>query len=821
MAKFFIDRPVFAWVISLFIMLAGLLAIFRLPIAQYPSIAPPSVVVSAVYPGATADILDESVTSLIEQELNGAEGLIYMESQSQSNGASRVTAYFQPGTNPELATVDVQNRIKRVESRLPSAVTQQGVQVNKATSNFLMMVSLISIDGSWDNVALGDYLSRNVLNEIRRIPGVGEARLFGTEQAMRVWIDPDKLQSFALTPGDVSAAIRTQNAQVASGSLGGLPSPSHQSMAPSVVVTGQLGTPEEFGSILLRANPDGSVVQLRDVARVEGGGQEYQYAARINGQTTSAIGVMLSPTGNALATAKAVKALMEDLSVYFPAGIAHDYPYDSSLFVEISITNVVFTLLEAIVLVFLVMYLFMQNWRATLIPTLAVPVALLGTFATMLALGFSINTLTLFGMVLAIGILVDDAIVVVENVERIMYEEGLSPRDATRKAMGQITGAIIGITLVLIAVFIPMAFFAGSVGAIYRQFSLALATSIFFSAIMALSLTPALCATLLKPVKAGENLEKNGFFGWFNRAFARTTDRYQGWVARMLRRTGRYMIVYAAIVGGLGLLYMQLPSSFLPTEDQGYLLTNIQLPAGASGHRTLEVVKDVEDFYLNHPGVDRMVAITGFSFTGSGQNAGVSFIKLKDWGERSKDQSASAIAAEAMEAFSQIRDAIVFALVPPPIPELGTATGFSFRLQDRGSLNHAALAAANEQLLEMAGQSPVLAGVRPEGLDDAPQLELQIDREKASALGVSFADINSALSTALGSAYVKDRKSTRLNSSHVAISYAVFCLKQKRTIESPPLLHSIKLSAAQWPPTTTIDYRSCSAHDQQFDSEAV
>jgi len=756
MARFFIDRPVFAWVISLFIMLAGALSIARLPVSQYPSIAPPSVVISAVYPGATAKVLDESVTSLIEQELNGAEGLIYVESQSQSNGAAQITAYFQPGTDPELATVDVQNRMKRVESRLPAAVKQQGVQVNKATSNFLMLVSLYSPDGSRTDVELGDYLSRNVINEIRRIPGVGEARLFGTEQAMRVWIDPDKLVGLDLTPADVTAAIQAQNAQVSSGSLGTLPAPSTQAISNSVVVTGQLGSPEEFGEILLRANPDGSVVRLRDVAQIEVGAQDYQYSARLNGEPTAAIGVMLSPTGNALQTATAVKAKLDELSKYFPAGMAYDVPYDTSRFVDISIFNVVKTLVEAVALVFVVMYLFMQNWRATLIPTIAVPVALLGTFATMLALGFSINVLTLFGMVLAIGILVDDAIVVVENVERIMHEEGLSPREATRKAMGQITGAIVGITLVLIAVFIPMAFFAGSVGAIYRQFSLSLAASIFFSAIMALSLTPALCASLLKPVAKGHNLEKKGFFGAFNRVFTRSTERYQGSVASILKRSGRYLAIYAVIVAALGVLYVRLPSAFLPTEDQGVLLNNIQLPPGASANRTLEVIKQVEDFYLNHPGVAKMVAVSGFSFMGSGQNAAVSFVTLKDWSERDASQSATAIAGQAMGAFSRIRDAIVFALVPPPIPELGTATGFSFRLQDRGGLGYDALIAARNQLLGMAAQSPVLAAVRPEGMPDAPQLELKIDRKKASALGVSFADINSALSTALGSSYVND-----------------------------------------------------------------
>jgi multidrug efflux pump len=756
MADFFIDRPVFAWVISLFIMLAGALSIFRLPIAQYPSIAPPSVVITATYPGATAAVLDESVTSLIEEELNGAEGLIYIESQSQANGIAQITAYFETGTNPDLAAVDVQNRLKRVEARLPAAVTQQGVQVNKATSNFLLIASLVSTDGRLDPIALGDYISRNVLDEILRVPGVGDARLFGTEQAMRVWIDPVKLVGLELTPADITAAIRGQNAQVTSGTLGDRPNLDDQATANGVVITGQLNTPEEFGNILLRANPDGSVVRLRDVARIEIGGQTYAFSARLNGKPTSVFGVLLSPNANALATAKGVKTRFAELSAHFPEGVAYDFPFDSSRFVEISIKGVVETLLEAIVLVVLVMFLFMQNWRATLIPAIAVPVALMGAFATMLALGFSINVLTMFGLVLAIGILVDDAIVVVENVERIMSEEGLPAREATHKAMGQITGAIVGITLVLTSVFIPMAFFSGSVGAIYRQFSLSLAASMIFSAIMALSLTPALCAALLKPIEPGHNLRKRGFFGWFNRGFNHTTQRYQGSVARILRRTGRFMLIYAVIIACAAFLYLRLPSAFLPTEDQGVLLTNIQLPADASSNRTAEVVEKVEQFYLQHPAVEKMVSVTGFSFVGSGQNAAVAFITLKDWAERGSKESAQAIAAQANATLSQIRDAIVFALIPPPIPELGTATGFNFRLQDRGGLGHQALTNARNQLLGMAAKNPVLAGVRPEGLEDSPQLELLIDREKASALGVSFADLNNLVSTALGSTYVND-----------------------------------------------------------------
>jgi multidrug efflux pump len=756
MAKFFIDRPVFAWVIALFILLAGALSVTRLPISQYPTIAPPAVVINAMYPGATTQTIDESIISLIEQEMNGADGLQYIESQSQANGQAQVTVTFQPGTNPDLAAVDVQNRLKRVEARLPQSVTQQGVTVTKARNNFLLFTTLSSTDGRLDPIALGDYLSRNVLNELKRVPGVGQAQLFGTERAMRIWIDPAKLVGLKLTPADVTAAVRAQNAQVASGTLGELPNPTSQQITAPIVVTGQLSTPEEFGNIVLRANPDGSTVRLRDVARIEIGGQAYATSARLNGKPTAAIGVQLSPTANALATAKAVRARMEELSKYFPAGVKYDVPYDTSHFVQISIEEVVKTLLEAIALVFIVMFLFLQNIRYTLIPTIVVPVALMGTFASMMLFGFSINVLTMFGMVLAIGMLVDDAIVVVENVERIMTEEGLSPRDATRKAMSQITGAIVGITLVLIAVLIPMAFFGGAVGAIYRQFSLSMVSSMIFSSFMALTLTPALCATLLKPVEAGHHHEKKGFFGWFNRSFHRTATGYQSLIARMIRKTGRYMIVFAVIVACVGLLYSRLPSAFLPQEDQGYIVTNIQLPPGASTNRTMEVIEQVEQYFLKQPGVERIVAVAGFSFSGQGQNAALAFVPLKDWSVRDADQSASAIAGRAFGAFMQIKDAIVFPLVPPPIPELGNATGFTLRLQDRAGLGHDALLGARNQLLGMVAKSPILAGVRPEGLEDAGQLQLNIDRDKANALGVSYGEINSTLSTALGSAYVND-----------------------------------------------------------------
>jgi len=756
MGKFFIDRPVFAWVLAIFILLGGALSITQLPVAQYPSIAPPTIVVNATYPGATAQTLDDSVTSLIEQEMNGADGLQYIESQSQANGSVAITVTFTPETNADLAAVDVQNRLKRVEARLPAAVTQQGVQVTKSRSNFLMFIGLSSSDGKLDPIALGDYLSRNVVNEIKRVPGVGQAQLFGTERAMRIWIDPARLVGLNLTPADVTAAITAQNALVAGGTIGDLPSPGTQQISATVVVTGQLNTVEQFGNIQLRANADGSVVRLRDVARIEIGGQSYATAGRLDGKPTSFVGVQLSPTANALGTATAVHAKMAELSKYFPAGVTYTIPYDTSKFVKISIEEVVKTLVEAIVLVFLVMYLFLQNIRYTLIPTVVVPVALMGTFATLLLFGFSINVLTMFGMVLAIGILIDDAIVVVENVERIMSEEGLSPRDATRKAMGQITGALIGITLVLIAVFIPMAFFSGAVGAIYRQFSLSMVASMVFSVLMAFTLTPALCATILKPVEAGHHHEKKGFFGWFNRKFNATTNSYQGFIAKMLGKTGRYLLIYGAILVCVGLLYARLPASFLPAEDQGYIVTNVQLPSGASTNRTLEVIKQIENYYAKLPGVANVVAITGFSFSGNGQNAGLVFTPLKDWSERGPDQSADAIAGKAFGVFSQIKDAIIYPLNPPPIPELGNATGFTFRLQDRAGVGHAALTAARNQMLGMASQSKILAGVRPEGLEDAPQLQLDIDRDKANALGVSFNAINSALSTALGSSYVND-----------------------------------------------------------------
>ncbi|WP_248765095.1 efflux RND transporter permease subunit [Pseudomonas protegens] len=755
MPQFFIDRPVFAWVVAFFILLAGALAIPQLPVAQYPTVAPPQIEIYAAYPGASAQTLDESVVSLIEQELNGADHLLYFSSQS-SLGSATITATFQPGTNPELAQVDVQNRLKAVEPRLPQAVTQQGLQVEKVSAGFLLLITLTSSDGRLNDVALADYLARNVMNEIRRLDGVGKAQLYGAERAMRIWLDPQKLIGFNLTPADVNAAVAAQNAQVPAGSIGDLPNPASQEITATILVKGQLSSPEEFADIVLRANPDGSTVRIGDVARVEVGSQEYQYGTRLNGKPSTAVGVQLSPGANALNTATLIRAKMDELSRYFPAGVEYKIPYDTSPFVKVSITKVLYTLAEAMVLVFLVMFLFLQNIRYTLIPTLVVPVALMGTFATMLALGFSINVLTMFGMVLAIGILVDDAIVVVENVERIMATEGLSPKEATRKAMQQITGAIIGITLVLVAVFIPMAFMPGSVGVIYQQFSLSMATSILFSAFLALTLTPALCATLLKPIAAGEHHERTGFFGWFNRRFERLSDSYQGGVTYALKRTGRYLLIYLALLAIMALLFSRLPSSFLPVEDQGYTITDIQLPPGASQNRTIKVVEQIEAHNASEPGVGDSTIILGFSFSGNGQNAALAFTTLKDWSQRGSEDSAMSIAERANAALGAIKDAVVYAVLPPPIDGLGTSSGFEFRLQDRGGVGHAALMQARDELLKATEKSPILANVRESALAEAPQVQLEVDRKQANALGVSFADIGSLLSTALGSSYIND-----------------------------------------------------------------
>jgi multidrug efflux pump len=758
MAQFFINRPIFAWVIALFILVIGGVAVTQLPVAQYPPVAPPAISLSVTYPGASAQTLEDAVISIIEREMNGAPGLIYMEAVSQADGSGSLTLNFDPGTNPDLAQVDVQNRLARATPRLPSSVIQQGVRVDKANPNFLLFTILSSDNPAFDPVALGDYAARTVLPEIQRVPGVGQASLFGTERGMRIWLDPAKLLGYRLSPSDVNDAIRAQNAQVDSGTIGDQPSVPGQTLFATVVVRGQLTSAEQFGNIVLRASPDGATVRLKDVARVELGAQTYGgRSTRLNGQPSVGIGVQLAPSANALQTADLVKKRLKELQPYFPAGVKANIPFDSSLFIDISISQVVETLIEAVALVFLVMFIFLQNIRYTIIPTLVVPIALLGSFATLLALGFSINVLTMFGMVLVIGIVVDDAIVVVENVERIMSEEGLSPLKATRKAMSQISGAIVGVTVVLISVFVPLAFFSGAIGNIYRQFAAVMVSAIAFSAFLALSLTPALCATLLKPVEAGHHLEKRGFFGWFNRGFTRVAARYENGVTRILRRAPRWLILYAAVIAVAVLMFQKLPTSFVPNEDQGSILVNVQLPPGATQARTLAVMQQTEDYMLKQPEVQSMVSVVGFSFAGSGQNAALGFITLKPWDERhGAEHTAQALVARSFGALSKIRDAVIFPVSPPPIRDLGRANGFAFRLQDRSGHTRAELLAARTQLLAAAAKSPLLAAVRPDGLEDAAQLELQIDRERALALGVPIGAINAVLGTSLGSSYVND-----------------------------------------------------------------
>ncbi len=757
MARFFIDRPIFAWVVAILIMMVGGLAITKLPIAQYPSIAPPSISVTATYAGASAETLQNTVTSVIEQQMNGIDNLLYMSSSSDATGRAEITLYFLPGTNPDTAQVQVQNKAQLAVPSLPQTVQQQGIVVAKATRNYMMFVTLSTEDGSLDEIELGNYIASNILDPVRRIPGVGEANMFGTEYAMRIWLEPAKLASFNLTPADVASAVRAQNTQVPVGQLGDVPAAPGQQL--NVILQGRatLNTVEEFGGILLRVNEDGSHVYLRDVARVALGGQSYATKARVNGSPSAAVAIKLSPTANAMETAELVRQKMTDLSRFFPPKTVINYPLDTSTFVKISIQGVLKTLVEAIILVFLVMYLFLQNFRTTLIPTLVVPVALLGTFAGMYAFGFSINVLTMFGMVLAIGILVDDAIVVVENVERIMSEEGLPPLEATRKAMSQITGALIGITVVLTAVFIPMAFFSGSVGAIYRQFSITLVVSMVFSFFLAMSLTPALCATLLKPVEAGHGHARRGFFGWFNRGFDRSTRAYRTGVAGMLRRSFTSMVAYGAIIAMMVWLFARLPSSFLPEEDQGYLITNIVLPTGATQERSAKVIKEVEDFYLAQPEVQSLITVAGFSFNGRGQNSALAFVRLKHWDERpGADHSVKAVIGRAFGAFSKIKDAIIFPVNPPPISELGNSSGFDLQLQDLGGLGHEALLAARNQLFELAREHPDVDTIRAQGLEDAAQLKIELDEVKAEALGVALSDINSTLEASFGSNYVNN-----------------------------------------------------------------
>ncbi len=761
MSKFFIDRPIFAWVIAIIIMLAGALSILNLPIAQYPSIAPPAVTVSATYPGADAKTVQDTVTQVIEQNMNGIDGLLYMSSTSDSSGTVQITLTFNSGTDADIAQVQVQNKLQLAMPLLPQEVQQQGVSVEKSSSSFLMVLGMINTDGSMTQEDIADYVGATVKDPVSRTAGVGDVQLFGAQYAMRIWMDPNKLNNFQLTPVDVINAIKAQNAQVAAGQLGGTPPVKGQQLNASIIAQTRLTSTEEFGKILLKVNQDGSQVRLRDVAEIELGGENYDVIAKYNGQPASGLGIKLATGANALDTAEAVRATIESLKPTFPAGLEVVYPYDTTPFVKISINEVVKTLVEAIVLVFLVMYLFLQNFRATLIPTIAVPVVLLGTFAILAAFGYSINTLTMFGMVLAIGLLVDDAIVVVENVERVMAEEGLSPKEATRKSMGQIQGALVGIALVLSAVFIPMAFFGGSTGAIYRQFSITIVSAMVLSVIVALILTPALCATMLKPIAKGDHGEgKKGFFGWFNRMFDKSTHHYTDSVGNILRSTGRYLLLYIIIVAGMAFLFVRLPSSFLPDEDQGVFLTMAQLPAGATQERTQKVLDEVTDYYLKDEkaNVNSVFSVNGFGFSGRGQNTGIAFVSLKNWEERAGEENkVPAIAGRASARFSQIKDAMVFAFNLPAIVELGTATGFDFQLIDQGNLGHDKLMQARNQLLgEVAKHPDLLVGVRPNGLEDTPQFKIDIDQEKAQALGVSISDINTTLGTAWGGSYVND-----------------------------------------------------------------
>jgi multidrug efflux pump len=755
-AKFFIDRPIFAWVIAFIILLGGILALKNLPVSQYPSVAPPALSITVNYPGASAQVVEETAVALIEQEMNGIEHLLYMESSSEL-GTGSITLTFEAGSNLDLASVEAQNRIKRAEARLPDEVRRLGITVTKTARNYVMFVALFSPDKSLNDVALGSFATSNVLDSVQRVPGVGEALLFGTEYSMRLWLKMEKLQIYNLSPADVANAVRAQNSELATGELGQLPSAPGQQLNAVIVTKSRLSTPEEFGNIIVRTNPDGSTLRVKDVARVELGAQDYNRAARIDGQPTAAIAIRLTPGANALDTVKRVKAKMTELSRFFPKGISWVVPYDTSKFIDISIREILKSLTEALLLVVLVMYLFLGNWRATLIPAIVIPIALVGALVGLYLLGFSINVLTLFAMVLAIGIVVDDAIVVVENVERIMTTEGLSPRDATRKAMDQLVAAIIAISLVLMAVFIPMAFFPGSTGAIYRQFAVTLVLTMMFSALMAFTLTPALCATLLIHEPGKDLLPTRGPLGWFNRFFARTTTNYTSGVGKIVKRTTRYLMVYAAIFVAMGWLFSKLPGSFLPAEDQGYFINVVQLPPGATQERTLDVLSKVEKFYLDQKEVEHVIGVAGFSFVGRGQNVGIVFVTLKPWDERTAEGSSSvALVRKANMALFMIKQAMIFAVNPPPIPELAALGGFDFRLQDRGGVGREKLLEARNIALGMAAQNPVLAGVRPEGQEAGPQLLLDIDRLKAETLGVSIADLNDTLQSTLGVAYIND-----------------------------------------------------------------
>ncbi|WP_428629919.1 multidrug efflux RND transporter permease subunit [Sphingopyxis sp.] len=760
--RFFIDRPIFSWVIAIGILLSGIIALRSLPIEQYPSVAPPSLTIGVTYPGADAKTLEQNVTQVIEQELNGVEGFLYMASTSESNGTASINLTFEAGTDIDNAQMEVQNRLRRVEQRLPEDVRRQGISVTEANSGFLLIVAVTSKSGNTDPMEINNFANTRVLDELRRVNGVGNVQAFAPEYAMRIWLDPQKLASYNLSAAEALGAVQEQNSQTPGGQLGDQPLAKGAQLNAVITTQGRFTKPEQFESIILRANPDGSAVTLADVGRVELGSASYLFSSELNGKPMAGLAVQLTPGANALATAEGVRAQMAELAKGFPPDITWSIPYDTTPFIQLSIEEVVITLVEAMVLVFLVMFLFLQNWRATVIPTVVVPIALAGACLGLWMFGFSINVLTLFGMVLAIGILVDDAIVVIENVERIMNEEHLSPYEATVKAMAQITSAIIGITLVLIAVFIPMAFFPGSTGGIYRQFSMTLAISIAFSALLALTLTPALCATLLKPHDDTARKGKIGaffdrFFARFNGWFGRTTDRYQGGVGKMLASPLRWLGVFAAMVLVTGLLFTRLPGSFLPQEDQGYLITVVQAPPGATSQRTAEATKQVKAFFAEQPQVANIVLVNGFSFFGQGQANAIMFTPLKPWDERTGDgDSADAIAGRAMGTLMGIKEAFAFSLSPPSIPELGTSSGFTFKLQDRGANGREALVAARNQMLGGAMQSKLLANVRPEGQEDAPVLKVDIDRVQARALGLSIGDVNATLAISFGSAYAND-----------------------------------------------------------------
>ena len=757
MVNFFIDRPIFAWVIAIVIMLAGGLSILSLPIAQYPAIAPPLISISVTYPGASAETVQSTVVQVIEQQLSGLDHLRYFSSASTKDGGMDIALTFEQGTDPDTAQVQVQNKLSLAEPLLPIEVQRQGIRVTKGTRNFLLVVGFVSTDGSMDGGAIGDFIVSNVQDPVSRTPGVGDYQVFGSQFAMRVWLDPDKLDSYALTPVDVNDAIGTQNVQVSSGEIGGLPAVQGNQLNATVIGPSRLQTVEDFKRILLRVNQDGSQVRLRDVARIELGSESESINTLYNGKPARGIAIRLASGANALDTADAVMATIERLRPQFPTGLDIVYPYDTTPFVRLSIEEVVLTLFEAIVLVFLIMFLFLQNLRATFIPTIAVPVVLLGTFGVLAASGFTINTLTMFGIVLAIGLLVDDAIVVVENVERVMAEEGLTPKEATRKSMSQITGALVGIAMVLSAVFLPMAFFGGSTGVIFRQFSITIATAMALSVIVALVFTPALCATLLKPVQKGQHDPKRGFFGWFNRFFDASTRGYAAGVQRMLGKSGRYMLVYGVIIAALALLFTRIPTGFLPDEDQGVMFVEVKMPPGATRVRTEQALSAVRDYVLNEEkaSISSIFEVHGFSFGGRGQNAGIAFFTLKDWDERPGERNnVQAIAGRIIARFASYKDATIFAFPPPPIFELGNATGFDIVLQDRAGFGHARLMDARNQLLDLAAQSQVLTAVRPNGLDDEPQYKIDIDWEKASAFGLPIGAINTTLSTAWGSSYV-------------------------------------------------------------------